>query len=204
MAIDFTTQGGDPNCGDGTIVIGDINIEIEPHIVDWCPDGSYDGQEAMIFLYSDGKIEYCLKQPGAIKQPVIDKSKVECSFCKGGNQYFEIVRLAYDSPNEFAVPGTPSLPGVTPSTLQPGRKYLLTGQFDEISLTPLRDTAIDAELVLKYGDNEIGYKMGKGCHFETALPMLKKLGCNGFNQEIEIITGDCMYLEIQITRTIQN
>lgn len=211
MPTDYTGQGGDPNCGAGTIFIGELTIE--KHVVDVDLCATYDGQPAIVFTYSDGSMAYCLKSAGATMMPLTDKTKVECKSC-GEGKYFEIVRLDSTLTN-LAVPARSAVPGtaIAASTMTPGNRFVLTGGFDSFNITPLRDTDVDSIVVLKMGDNELEYRLGEGCLFDTDLPFLDAIKCTEFTQEIEIcveqpkdangdpITDCNAYVELLITRT---
>lgn len=143
-----------------------IPVSFDPRITQYCLDGTYDGNDAIIRFWDDGKIEYCLLTASAWVEAT-DQKKLTCErTIEAKKVYFETVRLSSDLSNA-ATPWIPEIGNGIQAPQQgiPGNTYCIEGDYKGFYVRWQRETEEGAVLDVELDgiNNNYGYIAGQGC-----------------------------------------
>ncbi len=206
LNVDFDdlTTWLDENQIDVNIVNEDpIPVSFDPLITQYCLDGSYDDQEAIIRFWSDGKIEYCLLSGGTWQIPQ-DLKLLSCERIvpvETKKLYFEKVRLSGDLTNA-ATSWIPFMPGSTAQIGTPGNTFKLTGEYKSFIIRWNRETEEGGILHVDIdgNNNGYGYVAGNGCLYLQDLFGVDSDNGEMFCQDLCFEAVGKAFLEILIIR----
>jgi len=183
-----------------------IPVSFDSRITQYCLDGTYDGADAIIRYWDDGKIEYCLLSGGDWTL-VVDQKLLTCQRTIAATKiYFETVRLSSDL-TSVAKSWIPEIPAgiLTAQQGVPGKTYTIAGGYKAFLVRWQRETEEGAILDINGAgiSDGFGYIAGQGCLYMQDLIGVDSNTGETYCQPITFdAVGPAAYIELLIVRSI--